>query len=101
LLRRDGFRVEYLGPDIPLEDLVDYARFENPAMIILSASLEHNAMELDNLQDKLARLRPAPLFGYGGRAFNRNAQLRQRIQGIFLGESIDEAIKAIHRLLNH
>ena len=38
LLRSLGYRVEFLGPDIPVDDLVDYASYEHPAMIVLSAS---------------------------------------------------------------
>jgi len=99
LLRRDGFRVEYLGPDVPIEDLVDYARYEHPALIILSATSEHSAQELTDVQGKLARLRPAPMFGFGGRAFNQKIALREQIPGIFLGETLADAVKAIHQIL--
>lgn len=101
LLRSEGYRVEYLGPDIPLDDLVDYARFEKPAMLILSASLEAAAMELKRMQEKVSRLRPAPLFGFGGQAFNLKPQLRTQIGGIFLGETLDQALDKISDLLAH
>ena len=100
LLRSRGYRVEYLGPDIPIEDLVDYAKQERPAMIILSASMEEAALEMRRLQEKLSRLRPAPIFGYGGRAFNNRPELSQRVPGIFLGKSISEATDAVQRLLS-
>jgi methanogenic corrinoid protein MtbC1 len=99
LLRRDGFRVEYLGTDVPIEDLVDYARYEHPALIILSATSEHSAPELAGVQSKLVRLRPAPLFGFGGRAFNQKIALREQIPGIFLGETLADAVKTIHQIL--
>jgi methanogenic corrinoid protein MtbC1 len=98
LLRRDGYRVEYLGPDVPVEDLVDYARFEHPAMICLSATSDLTAMELAHVKEKLSKLRPMPLFGYGGRAFNLRPELRQLVPGNFLGESLDEALRVIARL---
>ena len=69
LLRAEGYRIEYLGPDIPLEDLVDYASYEHPNMIILSASAEEPALEMASLQAKLSKLRAVPIFGYGGRIF--------------------------------
>ncbi len=82
LLRSNGFRVEYLGPDIPLEDLQDYASYEHPDLIILTASLEPAAMELIRFQDKLSKLRPVPLFAYGGRIFDLKPDLRKRVPGI-------------------
>jgi methanogenic corrinoid protein MtbC1 len=99
LLRRDGYRIEYLGSDVPIEDLVDYACYEHPAMICLSATLYATALELARVKEKLGQLRPVPLFGYGGRAFNLNPELRQRVPGYFLGETLDEACKTIARLL--
>jgi methanogenic corrinoid protein MtbC1 len=99
LLRSNGFRVEYLGPDIPLEDLVDYASYEHPDMIILTASLEPAALELLHLQEKLAKLRPAPAFAYGGRAFDSKPDLRKKVPGIYLGKDMNEAINTVRGLL--
>lgn len=101
LLRSEGYRVEYLGPDIPLDDLVDYARYEKPNMIILSASMESAALELRRMQEKVNRLRPTPLFGYGGSAFNYKPELRKQIAGIFLGETLDQAVEKVGELLSH
>jgi len=100
LLRSQGYRVEYLGPDIPIEDLVDYAKQERPALIILSASMEEAALEMRRLQEKLSRLRSAPIFGYGGRAFNTHPDLCQRVPGIFLGKTLSEATETVNRLLS-
>jgi hypothetical protein len=44
-------------------------------------------------------LRPAPLFGFGGRAFNQKIALREQIPGIFLGETLADAVKTIHQIL--
>ncbi len=99
LLRSNGFRVEYLGPDIPLEDLQDYASYEHPDLIILTASLEPAAMELIRFQDKLSKLRPVPLFAYGGRIFDLKPDLRKRVPGIYLGKQMDQAITSIRTLV--
>ena len=99
LLRSSGFRVEYLGPDIPLEDLLDYASYEHPDLILLTASLELAAMELIRFQDKLSKLRPAPLFAYGGRTFDLKPELRKRVPGIYLGQQMDQAVASIRSLL--
>jgi len=100
LLRSLGYRVEYLGPDIPLEDLVEYAAFEHPGMIILSATTTPAALELKRLQERLRKIRPAPLFGYGGLAFDMDKRLREQTPGIYLGNSFASAMKSIKELLS-
>lgn len=100
LLRSHGFRVEYLGPDIPLEDLLDYASYEHPDLIALTATLEPAAMELARFQDQLSRLSPVPQFAYGGRSFDQKPELRKRIPGIYLGKQMDQGVTAIRLLLH-
>jgi MerR family transcriptional regulator, light-induced transcriptional regulator len=99
LLRSHGFRVEYLGPDIPIEDLVDYAFYEHPGMIILSATTPPAALELKRLQECLRKIRPVPLFGYGGRAFDLNTRLIDQIPGVYLGSSFSIAMQSIKDVL--
>ncbi len=101
LLRSQGYRVEYLGPDIPLDDLADYARYEKPRMIILSATTEPAALELRSMQALLSRQRPAPVFAYGGRAFNLRPELRGQIPGFFLGETLAGALERAAELLKN
>jgi DNA-binding transcriptional MerR regulator len=100
LLRSLGYRVEYLGPDIPLEDLVDYASYEHPGMIILSASTPPAALELKRLQERLRKIRPVPLFGYGGRAFDTDRLLVEQVPGIYLGSSFTNAMQNIKDALS-
>jgi len=100
LLRSEGYRVEFLGPDIPLDDLVDYARSEKPALIILTASTRTAALEMKRMQETSSRLRPPPVFGYGGLAFMTEPELRHQVPGIFLGESMDRAMEVIGELLD-
>ncbi len=99
MLRSLGFRIEYLGPDIPLEDLVDYAGYEHPNMIILAASMASSAMELAKINGKLANLRPAPLFGFGGQAFIDHPELKNGFQGIYLGDTLEHGLAAVQGLL--
>jgi MerR family transcriptional regulator, light-induced transcriptional regulator len=99
LLREAGYRVEYLGPDIPLEDLLLYISSEKPRMIILSATLVESTESLAKFQDKLKKLRPTPLFGYGGAAFNNNPKLTEQIPGVFLGRSLSQTIEKVKTLL--
>jgi methanogenic corrinoid protein MtbC1 len=98
-LRRDGYRVEYLGADIPIGDLLEYARSERPALILLSANAEASARELRQFQKRLAGMRPRPKFGFGGRAFNLNPKLRETVPGLFMGENATAVLATIHKLL--
>lgn len=95
LLRSNGFRVEYLGPDIPLQDLAEYASFEHPDLIILTASMDSAARELISFQEKLANLRPAPRFAYAGSAFDASSELRRIIPGEYLGQDMNQAVSFI------
>lgn len=99
LLRSEGYRVEYLGPDIPVEDLADYASYEMPAMVILTATNTDSAYELRPMQGLLKKIRPMPIFGYGGRAFDLQAILRKEIPGIYLGDTLENSFNTIKTLL--
>jgi MerR family transcriptional regulator, light-induced transcriptional regulator len=100
LLRREGYQVEYLGADLPVDDLVFYAEDTLPDMIILSASFEESARPLYRIQAKLDELPGKPKLGYGGRYFNQNEAAHKNMDGIFLGTSLDEAIQKVHDLLD-
>jgi methanogenic corrinoid protein MtbC1 len=100
LLRRSGYNVEFLGPDLHLGDLLEYARADRPALICLAASSLENARKLQGFSDGLAGMRPRPKFGFGGRAFNGQTALQERLGGVFLGETVPVALGNIRRLLN-
>jgi len=100
MLRREGYRVEFLGQDIPLDDLIDYVAEKKPAMILLSATMEKSAFRLKDIQSRLSKISPQPIFGFGGLAFNENARLRIQVPGVFLGENADHALADLKRLLD-
>ncbi len=99
LLRKNGYRVEFLGPDIPLDDLVDYADSEHPNIIILSATMLNSAEELQGMQARLNALTKPVIFGYGGRAFNLKSKIRNSLDGTFLGETLESALNSVKDLL--
>lgn len=99
LLRKEGYRVEFLGADIPLDDLVEYVSSEKPNMIILSATMPDSAEHLQKLGPKLSKLRKAPLFCFGGSIFVRDFNLRNKTRGIYLGDTIAQALQKTGELL--
>jgi len=99
LLREAGFKVEYLGPDLPLEDLAFYAKDQKPRMIILSATIKESIPLLATFDQKLERIRPRPIFGFGGAAYVRNPELINDTRGIFLGKTISQSILTVQDVL--
>lgn len=100
LLRSDGYQVEYLGPDIPLEDLADYATHELPALIILYAGSEFTAREMRRMQSMLKGVRSTPIFGFFGQPFDAQLKLRAEIPGNYLGRTFESVINSAKTLLH-
>jgi MerR family transcriptional regulator, light-induced transcriptional regulator len=99
LLRSEGYRVEYLGPDIPVEDLADYSQDVQPSMVILSASSEFTAREMRRMKEMLRKVRSAPVFAYSGEAFDCLPQLRTEIPGTYLDNHLEVAMNTARGLL--
>jgi MerR family transcriptional regulator, light-induced transcriptional regulator len=99
LLRSRSYHIEYLGPDIPLDDLADYASYEHPDMLILTATMHESALTLRTFDARLQKLQKVPVFGFGGKAFNDSPELVKEIRGNYLGSTIDEGLNTIKKLL--
>jgi MerR family transcriptional regulator, light-induced transcriptional regulator len=96
-LQRAGLRVIYLGADTPLEQIDSAIAAIHPDLVIFSAQQLVTAANLSTAAAAL-RERGIPL-AYGGLIFNRNPELRERIPGFFLGESLDAAMDTVERLI--
>ena len=99
-LSREGYQVEFLGQDLPVDDLVFYAEDTRADMVILSISSQLSARPLHKMQAMLNELPKKPKLGFGGRYFNENKSARKEIKGIFLGSNLDQAIQNVHDLLD-
>jgi methanogenic corrinoid protein MtbC1 len=101
MLRQQGFNAVYLGQDVPVDDVVHTALQERAAMICMSANNPASALALREVQPLLeqSNANNLPLFGYGGRAFDSDANLRQQVKGYYLGSDPRDAINLIHNLL--
>lgn len=99
-LRRHGYHVIYLGQNVPVEHLVSELERLRPALLIMSAATQETAHNLAEVASIVAAMaEPRPQFGYGGRAFNRESELRALVDGHFLGESAAQAVDRIRVLL--
>lgn len=100
-LVRHGWQVVYLGPEVPLRDLLDTIQRIHPDLVCVAASTTETAIQLLEIGRSVLSLPPPrPHFGYGGRAFNVNPGLRERIPGQFLGKDAQETIDTITDLLS-
>jgi methanogenic corrinoid protein MtbC1 len=100
MLVRHGWQVVFLGPQVPLNDLLDTIQKLQPDMVCLSASSIETAMELVDIGRVVTKLAPpCPVFAYGGRAFNLNPTMVRKVPGIFLGEGAQDAIEVISDIL--
>jgi methanogenic corrinoid protein MtbC1 len=100
MLVRHGWQVVYLGSQVPLNDLLDTIQRLQPDMVCLSASTIETAIEIVDIGRVITQLPPpGPHFCYGGRAFNINPALVQKVSGSFLGETAQEAVFTISEVL--
>lgn len=100
-LRRAGYRVRYLGQRLPVRDFVKDVQASAPEIVMLSASTKESATELQRMAEALADLNQERLLiGYGGRIFNEEPQLRNRIPGVFLGHRATDAVEMANELLH-
>jgi methanogenic corrinoid protein MtbC1 len=98
-LVRRGWHVIYLGPQVPLFDLLETIRSVKPFLVCLSASTTETALGLLPVARGLTEAYPQVHFGYGGRIFNLNPELRNSMPGIFLGQDARELVATAGELL--
>lgn len=98
-LVRRGWHVVYLGAQVPLADLIETVRALSPAIVCLSATTNDTAHQLLEVGRTLLEVFPQLRFGYGGRIFNANPELRARMPGTFFGHDAREVVDRIGALL--
>jgi DNA-binding transcriptional MerR regulator len=97
LLRLRGWDVVYLGANVPINQLDATIRISRPDLII---SVAHQLFTAANLFEvaKYLQLENVPL-AFGGLIFNLLPDLRERIPGHFLGESLDDLVQSVEQLM--
>ncbi|MCG8348570.1 MAG: cobalamin-dependent protein [Chloroflexales bacterium] len=95
-MRWAGFRVIYLGQNVPNTTLADLIRQLRPQVLGLSASMVESAHNLIEVGQLIMRIEPPrPLFIYGGMAFYERPDLRGRIMGQFLGGDVRKMVRQL------
>ncbi len=95
-LRRHGWRVIYLGQNVPLADLLREVGRLRPDLVCLSATTAESAAHLFGVQQAFGEMRgPRPQLVVGGRAFNADPTLRDRFGAAYLGATARELITVL------
>jgi DNA-binding transcriptional MerR regulator len=103
-LSRRGFRMLYLGTNMPLPDLCETIERVQPALVVLSATSEDSARKIRDSAPRLRQTSPGnlranpPLLGFSGRIFRQYPNLCETIDGEYLGANAREAAAAVERI---
>jgi DNA-binding transcriptional MerR regulator len=101
LLRRRRWPVSYLGQALPLPDLAAFTEQIVPNLIVLVAMTENTASKLADWPQYISQSadKKLPIVGYGGRIFVEQPEWRLKLQGMYLGNSFEDGVSTIERLL--
>jgi DNA-binding transcriptional MerR regulator len=98
LLRRRGWPVLFLGARVPLTKLKETLVATHPHLVVLAAQQLTTAATLLEVAEML-QYEKFPL-AFGGRIFNLLPELRERIPGRFLGETVVDSVETVEQLLS-
>jgi methanogenic corrinoid protein MtbC1 len=99
-LRRNGWRVIYLGQNVPADQLLQEIRKLRPDLVCLSAATREGALELVQVYEGVAALpAPRPRLVFGGHAFNLTPDLRDRFSGAYVSASARDLISVLKQPL--
>jgi methanogenic corrinoid protein MtbC1 len=98
-LRRQGWRVIYLGQNVPAAELTAQIPFLRPALVCLSATMEQNAVGLCETVQAITALPEdvRPLLALGGRAFNENPALCEQFPNALMSPTARGLLSALPR----
>jgi MerR family transcriptional regulator, light-induced transcriptional regulator len=106
-LSRRGFRVIYLGPNLPVSDLIETVLDIRPPLVLLSASTPDGALDVGRASHDIkqavaladSNAKP-PEIGYGGKVFLDMPFLRDGVDGVFCGRNAEEAVAVIDAFIS-
>lgn len=97
LLRRRGYRVIYLGANVPASRFTETVKDTKADLVLLVAQQLVSAATLQNTAHALAS-KEIPV-AFGGRIFNLRPSLSDYIPGFFLGNQIGSAVSEIEKII--
>jgi MerR family transcriptional regulator, light-induced transcriptional regulator len=102
LLSRLRWSISYLGQSIAMDGLEAFIKQLQPAVIVFVAMTEASIQELSEWFRWLPHVHAAqqPPVCFGGRAFTEQPELVERVPGIFLGQSLQEGVVTLDKMLS-
>jgi len=97
MLRQRGWKVVYLGANVPKSRFEETIRSIKPLIVILTAQHLKSAASLLDLAEYLTQKEVRVAFG--GLIFNRNPELSTAISGYYLGNQLKNAIQSLEEVL--
>lgn len=97
LLRQRGWRVIYLGANVPEDQLGNTIGTLKPHLLIMTAQHLPSAASLLDLIEHFSQ--NGVRIAFGGLIFNRNPQLHHKFPGYYLGAKIRNAVNTIEELI--
>lgn len=93
ILRRHGWRVIYLGQNVPADHLIKEISRQRPNLVCLSATTRESAERLLEVAEAVRRLpEPQPRLALGGLAFNAHPELRLLFPTAYFGATAGELV---------
>jgi MerR family transcriptional regulator, light-induced transcriptional regulator len=108
-LSRAGFRMVFLGPNLPFDAFTAAIRIVRPAAVCLAATTEPAVATLREWQTRLSTHNDGSSTEYGrlpvcfsGRVFVDQPELRDQIDGSFLGRAAQDSVAVVEAAIaNH
>ena len=97
-LRRRGYAVIYLGPNMTTTEFKEVVDTIKPQLICFSAATVQSAEALGLFSQELQTRINGTALTFGGTAFNQRPDLIPKISGLYLGDTIDNAVAKIQEL---
>jgi DNA-binding transcriptional regulator YhcF (GntR family)/methanogenic corrinoid protein MtbC1 len=110
-LRRRGFRVIYLGPNVTSSDFRQVIDTAHPDLICFSAATVESARALVDLSQQILtyiqtnknarelNVPLTPLFAFAGGVFVKKPWLIARLKGLYLGDTVETAVQKVQKLV--
>ena len=102
LLRRLRWPVLYLGQTMPLTDLSTFIEDLRPSIVVFVAMTNEPALALEEWPKWLPEVASsgAPVVCFGGAAFAHNPALVEKMQGEYLGDTLQSGIQKLNLTLH-
>jgi methanogenic corrinoid protein MtbC1 len=98
-LARRGWRLIYLGANLPADSLAASLERLRPQALVLSATSDETVAALVEVAATIKKLPAPPLIGFGGQPFEADPALRDRLPGLYLGPNAATAVERLNQAL--